>query len=100
AQYAPSRGRPGTLRTRDPVLPMIRVERVPPRPERPRDGHKGTFGTVVIVAGSSGMLGAAILCGRGALRGGAGLVRCALPAELMAPFTVAVPAATTADRAV
>ncbi len=44
------------------------------------------------------MLGAAILVARGALRAGAGLMRAALPAELMAPFTVAVPAATTIDR--
>ncbi|MEZ5964729.1 MAG: NAD(P)H-hydrate dehydratase [Planctomycetota bacterium] len=67
-------------------------------PARPREAHKGTFGTVGIVAGSEGMLGAAILCARGALRGGAGLVRAFLPRALRAPFTVAVPAATTALR--
>jgi NAD(P)H-hydrate epimerase len=77
---------------------VILVDTVPELPRRPRDGHKGTFGTVLVVAGSHGMLGAAILAARGALRGGAGLVRCALPAELMAPFTVAVPSATTLDR--
>jgi NAD(P)H-hydrate epimerase len=62
------------------------------------DGHKGTFGTVLLVAGSSGMLGASILAARGALRGGAGLVRASLPPGLMAPLTVAVPAATTVSR--
>jgi NAD(P)H-hydrate epimerase len=71
---------------------------VPALPRRPRDAHKGTFGTVLVIAGSEGMLGAAILCARGALRGGAGLVRAALPRALMAPFTVAVPAATTLPR--
>lgn len=70
-------------------------QRLAPREE---SGHKGTYGTVVVVAGSEGMLGAAILAARGALRGGAGLVRAALPSTLMAPFTVAVPAATTVDR--
>ena len=81
------------------AAPRLRpVRRVPALPERPRDAHKGTFGTVLVVAGSDGMLGAAILCARGALRGGAGLVQAALPAELRAPFTVAVPAATTLGR--
>ena len=74
------------------------VHTVPKLPPRPRAGHKGTFGTVLIVAGSAGMLGAAILCARGALRSGAGLVRVALPKALMAPCMVAVPAATTLPR--
>ncbi|MFO1053060.1 MAG: NAD(P)H-hydrate dehydratase [Planctomycetota bacterium] len=78
---------------------MIRVDVLPRLPRRPRDGHKGTFGTVLVLAGSQGMLGAAILCARGALRGGAGLVRAVLPVELMASFTIAVPPATTLDRA-
>jgi NAD(P)H-hydrate epimerase len=77
-----------------------RVREVPRLPPRRPDSHKGTFGTVGIVAGSDGMLGAAILAARGALRGGAGLVRAYLPAALRAPFTVAVPAATTAFRSV
>ncbi len=41
---------------------------------RPRDGHKGTFGHALIVAGSAGKTGAAAMCGIGALRAGAGLV--------------------------
>lgn len=71
---------------------------VPRLPDRPRDAHKGTFGTALVVAGSEPMLGAAILCARGALRGGAGLVRVALPRPLGLSFLVAVPAATTVDR--
>lgn len=71
---------------------------VPLLTARDRQGHKGTYGTVGLLCGSAGMLGAAILCARGALRGGAGLVRACLPETLMAPFTVAVPAATTLAR--
>ncbi|MHB8572442.1 MAG: NAD(P)H-hydrate dehydratase [Candidatus Dormibacteria bacterium] len=44
-------------------------------PERPDDGHKGTFGTVAVIAGSLGYTGAAYLCSMGAARGGAGIVR-------------------------
>ena len=44
-------------------------------PDRPRDGHKGTFGTVVVLAGSQGFTGAAYLTSLGAARSGAGLVR-------------------------
>jgi NAD(P)H-hydrate epimerase len=36
--------------------------------------HKGTYGHVAIVGGSSGRTGAAVLAARGAIRGGAGLV--------------------------
>lgn len=44
-------------------------------PARPADGHKGTFGTVVVLAGSQGFTGAAYLASMGAARAGAGIVR-------------------------
>jgi hydroxyethylthiazole kinase-like uncharacterized protein yjeF len=44
-------------------------------PERPHDAHKGTFGTVVVLAGSLGFTGAAYLAATAAARTGAGLVR-------------------------
>jgi hydroxyethylthiazole kinase-like uncharacterized protein yjeF len=44
-------------------------------PERPKDAHKGTFGTVVVLAGSLGFTGAAYLASTAAARSGAGLVR-------------------------
>lgn len=58
---------------------MQRVTQIPALPGRPAEGHKGTFGRVMIVAGSRGMSGAAILSGVSALRGGAGLVYLAIP---------------------
>jgi ADP-dependent NAD(P)H-hydrate dehydratase / NAD(P)H-hydrate epimerase len=42
--------------------------------EVPADAHKGTMGEVVVVAGSTGVAGAAALAGTGAARGGAGKV--------------------------
>jgi hydroxyethylthiazole kinase-like uncharacterized protein yjeF len=44
-------------------------------PDRPRDAHKGTFGTVVVLAGSLGFTGAAYLAATASARSGAGLVR-------------------------
>lgn len=55
----------------------------PVLPQRPSGAHKGTFGRVLIVAGSRGMTGAAALAGLGALRGGAGLVTVASPASVI-----------------
>ena len=43
-------------------------------PRRARDSHKGTFGSVLAVAGSAFYRGAALLAAEGALRTGAGIV--------------------------
>lgn len=59
------------------------VSDFPAFPPRPPGAHKGTFGRVLIVAGSRGMTGAAALAGLGALRGGAGLVTVASPASVI-----------------
>jgi NAD(P)H-hydrate epimerase len=48
-------------------------------PSRPRAGHKGSFGHVLIGAGSRGKAGAAALAAAGAARSGAGLVTIACP---------------------
>ena len=55
------------------------INQLPELHERPVDGNKGTFGKVLLIAGSGGMSGAAVLSGLGALRGGAGLVYLAVP---------------------
>jgi hydroxyethylthiazole kinase-like uncharacterized protein yjeF len=47
-------------------------------PERPRDSHKGLFGTVCVIGGAPGMTGAALLAGRAALKLGAGCVHVGL----------------------
>jgi len=48
-------------------------------PPRPRFGHKGTFGRVLVVGGAVGMAGAVSLAAQAALRGGAGLVHVVVP---------------------
>lgn len=48
-------------------------------PPRPADAHKGSFGHLLVVAGSVGKTGAAQMAGRAALRSGAGLVTIACP---------------------
>ncbi len=45
---------------------------------RPRDSHKGMFGSVAVVGGASGMVGAALIAGRAALKLGAGCVHVGL----------------------
>jgi NAD(P)H-hydrate epimerase len=55
-------------------------------PARPLDGHKGTFGKVMIAAGSVNYTGAAALAGEGAYRAGAGLVTLAVPAAIHGPL--------------
>ena len=68
-------------------------------PQRRADAHKGDFGAVLVAAGSRGMIGAAVLCGRAALAGGAGLVRVAVPASCQDVAAVGEPAYTTVPLA-
>ncbi|MDP3437423.1 MAG: NAD(P)H-hydrate dehydratase [Bacteroidales bacterium] len=60
---------------------------------RVRSSHKGDYGHALLVAGSYGMAGAAILCAKGALRSGAGLVTLSVPEELYQIVQVSVPEA-------
>jgi len=79
------------------VMPWARVldrtgagRRLPPRSPT---GHKGTFGHALLLAGSRGMVGAAILAGRSALRAGLGLLTIGIPASLAAAVHAALPEA-------
>jgi NAD(P)H-hydrate epimerase len=51
-------------------------------PKRKPEGHKGTFGSVIVVAGGKGYSGAACLTSLGALLSGAGLVRLCFPENI------------------
>jgi hydroxyethylthiazole kinase-like uncharacterized protein yjeF len=64
-------------------------------PVRPKRGHKGTFGKVLVVAGSLDYAGAALLVCRAAGRAGAGLVTLAVPESLQPLFAARVVEATT-----
>lgn len=55
------------------------VTALPRLAPRRSDGHKGDYGRALLVGGSRGMSGAIGLAGLSALRGGAGLVRLAVP---------------------
>lgn len=68
-------------------------------PRRPRTGHKGTFGLLVIAAGSAPMPGAAVLAGIGALRGGCGLVRMHTPDAVRSVVAPSLPEALLANHA-
>lgn len=57
-------------------------------PQRPRDGHKFTSGTVLAVAGSPGLTGAPVMTATAAARAGAGYVICACP-ETVQPLLAA-----------
>ena len=71
---------------------------IPSLPQRPPDGHKGTFGTVCVIGGQTTpprvMLGGPAFAALGALRAGCGLAILAVPAPLMTDALVVAPSAT------
>ncbi|MFC1575789.1 NAD(P)H-hydrate dehydratase [Gemmatimonadota bacterium] len=66
-------------------------------PRREPDTHKNAVGALLLVAGRSGMAGAAILAARAALRAGVGFVRVASPPENRNILQQAVPEAVYVD---
>ena len=79
------------------------AEQVPALPERPENGHKGTFGKVLLIGGSVGMSGAVCLSSVSALRSGSGLVTAAIPRSIQMvvaghePCVMTIGLATDAD---
>lgn len=64
-------------------------------PRRRASDHKGTHGHLLLVAGSAGKTGAALLAAHGALRSGVGLVSLCVPEPLNPIFETALPEAMT-----
>lgn len=62
---------------------------------RKRASHKGTHGHLLLIAGTTGKTGAAILAARGALRSGSGLVTLVTPKDLNTIYETSVPEAMT-----
>ncbi len=65
---------------------------------RPTDGHKGTFGHALLVAGSKNMAGAAILAGEACLRSGIGKLSIYTPEENRTILQTALPEAIIKDH--
>jgi ADP-dependent NAD(P)H-hydrate dehydratase / NAD(P)H-hydrate epimerase len=64
---------------------------------RPRSGHKGTFGHVLVIGGSPGKTGAPSMSGMAALRAGAGLVTVGSSLEALPQIASHAPEIMTAD---
>lgn len=75
----------GAARTIDAILAASLL------PARDPRGHKGTFGRVLVVAGSLEYAGAALMAGAAALRAGSGLVTLCVPASLQPHIAGRVP---------
>ena len=67
-------------------------------PSRPRDAHKGTYGTTLLLGGSARYPGAIVLAAEGAVRSGAGLVRVATVESAAAALVARVPEAIAEIR--
>ncbi len=101
----PGGGIVGEIVVADIGIPPELAEEAPPEmvtasrvgawlPQRPRGAHKGTFGKVLIVAGSVNYVGAATLAGAGAKRVGAGLVTMAVPTPIQSAVAANLTEAT------
>ncbi|MCS7265794.1 MAG: NAD(P)H-hydrate dehydratase [Armatimonadetes bacterium] len=82
--FVGSLGIPDWLLTKLNIRQFVATQEIVHRvlPPRHPNTHKGDYGRVLIVGGSPGMTGAAIMAGKAALRAGAGLAQVALPKNL------------------
>lgn len=60
---------------------------------RPKNSNKGTFGHQLNICSSRNMTGAGILCARGAMRSGVGLLKCAFPKSCYPAYAANLPEA-------
>lgn len=60
---------------------------------RPDFAHKGTCGHALLIAGSEGKMGAAVLCAKACLRAGAGLVTMKVPHHEISILQISIPEA-------
>jgi NAD(P)H-hydrate epimerase len=79
-----------------PFQPIEQITQLPALAPRPAESNKGMYGRVLVVAGSRGMSGAAVLCASAALRSGAGLVEAAVPEGILSVVAGANPCYLTA----
>lgn len=78
---------PELLQSRDIKISTIEEDYIKGLlPLRKRYSHKGTYGHVLVVAGSKGKTGAALMAGRSALKIGAGMVTLGVPGSLIDSF--------------
>lgn len=61
--------------------------------KRRHNSHKGDYGTGLLITGSYGMAGAAMLATKASLRSGLGIAKCVLCESIYSPFTSAIPEA-------
>lgn len=61
--------------------------------KRPKNAHKGTFGTALTFCGSYGMCGASVLSAKSALRSGVGILKAAVCDKNYSAFTACAPEA-------
>ena len=78
---------------REPALFTFAEEPGKLLPDRAGDGNKGTFGKILLVAGSVNMAGAAVLAAKAAYRMGAGMVKVITSEENRVVLQTAVPEA-------
>ena len=61
--------------------------------KREKDSHKGTYGHALLIAGSTGKTGAALLASESCMRSGVGLLTTHLPKSAMLPLQIYLPEA-------
>jgi len=69
----------------------VALEMPLPIPPRPADGHKGTFGDVLTIAGAASYFGAPVFAALSVLKAGAGYSRLAAPASVVPSLAALAP---------